>query len=64
MENELKTYICSMCGEEFQSDRSDEDALEEMYDNNWGDIPLQDMGIACDTCYQSFMAWYGKKHGN
>lgn len=49
----LVTFICAMCGKEFQSDRPDEEALKEYVDNFGADLVKADPGVViCDTCYK------------
>lgn len=49
------TYICDECKKECEYDWSEEEALQESIDNGFGDIPMQDMVIVCDSCYKEIM---------
>lgn len=44
-------YKCAACGGEFDSERSDEDALAESK-RLWGDLPASALTVICDDCFQ------------
>lgn len=46
-----KKYKCAMCGGIFETDRSDEEAMQECIDNFGEMAILDDCDIICDDCY-------------
>lgn len=46
----MSKYVCSACLEEFESDRSNEDAVEEM-ERLFGDVPPKDRTVVCHDCW-------------
>jgi DNA-directed RNA polymerase subunit RPC12/RpoP len=44
------TYKCAACGETFESEISDEEALQESK-TLWGDMDMADLVVICDTCF-------------
>lgn len=49
-------YTCSACGHSFVTERSDEDARAEAA-TVFPDVPMADMAVVCDNCYQRMMRW-------
>jgi len=49
-----KTYTCSLCKEEYETDWSDQEALEE-YASRFEEESLAGaaMAVVCDDCYQA-----------
>jgi DNA-directed RNA polymerase subunit RPC12/RpoP len=50
----MKEFKCVVCKEIFESDWSEEDALEEMREN-FGDVPPENREVVCDDCYQKMI---------
>lgn len=50
-----KTYMCSGCGNEFESDWTDEDAAAE-FEQNFGHSDRSNAVAVCDDCYWLIMA--------
>lgn len=44
-------YTCASCGETHESDRSDEEAMEESK-LLWGDLPQSGLVVICDDCFK------------
>lgn len=44
-------FLCAACGETFESDKPDEEALAESK-LLWGDLPPNDLVVICDDCFQ------------
>lgn len=51
----MRTVTCEACGDVFESEATEEDALAEMR-QNLGDLPEHDRATVCTPCYQKFMA--------
>jgi rubredoxin len=47
----IETYVCEMCGEEFEKGRSDEDAMRESK-KQFGQVPESKLAIICDPCFK------------
>lgn len=45
------TYICSVCGGEFEADWSEEEAEQELKENFPG-LSKNDCDLVCDDCYK------------
>lgn len=45
-------FQCEMCGKAFESERSEEEAMAESIDL-WGNVPMQDLSVICDSCFKS-----------
>ena len=52
-------FTCEHCGETFENDWSDKEALKEA--EQWGKNPPGGLSIICDDCYNKFMGWADKK---
>ncbi len=50
-----KTFKCEECGRTFPKENDDE-ALKEIEDNGWSNIPMDEMAVVCDDCYHKIMA--------
>jgi DNA-directed RNA polymerase subunit RPC12/RpoP len=48
----MKVYKCAMCGEEFQTDVTDEEAMAECAEN-FGETDINATDVVCDDCYQA-----------
>jgi DNA-directed RNA polymerase subunit RPC12/RpoP len=44
-------YTCSACGEQLESDLSDDEAMKESK-LLWGDLQPSDLAIICDDCFK------------
>ena len=55
----VRQYTCANCGETYEYEWSDEEALAEAV-STFGVI--DDPTIVCDDCYQRFMDWYPPLH--
>ena len=53
-----KSYVCAMCGNKFECDNSDEEAIKE-FEENFG-IPFDttDTELVCDYCYNAMNKAY------
>ena len=51
-----KTYTCAICGETYEYEWSDEEALAE-FKAKYGDVPEEERDVICDDCYQPFEKW-------
>lgn len=49
-----KKFCCDSCGEEFESDWSD-DAAEAEALELWGEIEERDRAIVCDPCFRKMV---------
>ncbi len=45
------TYTCAICGGTFETDRPEEDVIEEL-NQVFGNVPIQECEIVCDDCYK------------
>ena len=52
-------FKCYKCGDLFESDRDDEDAMEE-YRVNFPDF--NEFESVCDVCNEEFWKWMAKEH--
>lgn len=46
-----RTYTCELCGKTHTTKRTIEDAIKEK-NEIWGDIPLSECAIVCDSCFK------------
>lgn len=51
----MRTYTCDRCGGTFETDRSDEDAMEEAL-RLFGEIPPDQIAVVCTDCHRRMMA--------
>lgn len=56
----VKLYMCEACGDEFESDRNDQDAQQEFVDNHGNDCTDDEKAVICEDCYQTYIAWFQK----
>jgi DNA-directed RNA polymerase subunit RPC12/RpoP len=49
------SYRCVVCGEEFVSAWTDEEAREEL-DKKFPGVPIEECELVCDDCYQKLMS--------
>jgi len=47
-------YKCAMCGETYEEDWTEEEAIEEL-NNNFPGFDKVDCEVVCDDCYKEFM---------
>jgi len=47
-------FMCARCGEEFESDWSEEEALEEK-NRLFGAVPIEQCSVVCDDCFKIIM---------
>jgi len=47
-------YKCAMCGETYEEDWTEEEAIEEL-NNNFPGFDKADCEVVCDDCYKEFM---------
>ena len=52
-------YTCVLCGETYESDRTEEDAIREAK-FIWGESSKEKMDIVCDDCFPKALTWQGK----
>lgn len=45
------TFLCEMCGGEFEANWSKDEATEELH-QDFGQMPTEDCVVICDDCYQ------------
>jgi len=46
------TFVCAMCGGEFEKEWSDDDAEAELKENFGSNTQKEDCVIVCDECYK------------
>jgi DNA-directed RNA polymerase subunit RPC12/RpoP len=54
-------YTCALCGKEFESAWSEEEALAEK-ERMWGEVSCEQCVILCDSCYQIVASSAKKVH--
>ena len=47
-----RTYVCAVCKEEFESDWSEEEALDEL-SKTFPGIPVEECESVCDDCFKN-----------
>lgn len=55
----IHNYVCACCGENGQSETTDEELLKELHEN-FGEVPLEDCDEVCDACYIKIMKFINK----
>lgn len=60
MANEVETYTCANCGNEFKKGWSDKEAKAEL--DEVFDVPVEDCALVCDSCYRLIMAQLGTQY--
>jgi hypothetical protein len=58
----MNRFTCARCKGTFESEWSDEEAVEEA-EALFGTFDKQDAAKVCDDCYAEFVAWYRKEYG-
>ena len=54
MNEKVNTYQCAMCGGIFETEWTDEEAIEELHEA-FGEVMVDDCEIVCDDCYKKIM---------
>jgi len=53
-----KTYTCAACEGVFDYGWTEEEALAEK-EENFGDMPTEEMAVVCDDCYNKMFGKWG-----
>jgi hypothetical protein len=53
-----KTYTCAACEGVFDYGWTEEEALAEK-EENFGDMPTEEMAVVCDDCYRKMFGKWG-----
>ena len=51
-----REYTCARCGNTYEYEWTDEEALKEMR-ATYGDLPPEDRAVICDDCFKEFEEW-------